>query len=445
MNRTIRTLAFFAVLAAAAPRALPAQVLVIEGGTVHPMSGAPYSGRVVVDKGVIVAAGPDAAVPAGATRIDASGRHVYPGIFDAFSSLGLIEINSVSATDDQAEMGRYNPHLLAATAIHPPSEVIPVTRANGVTHALVAPRAGRDGVITGQASLVNLDGWTVEEMAIDDAVALVINWPAIVTRRFDPATFDFRDTPYNDAREEAQKKENELREWFEAARHYRQAAGAKGSRAETDPKLAALSGYLDRAKPVVVVAQAKRDIEAAVAFCDAMGLRMILAGGAEAWKVKETLAAKGIPVILGRPQSLPREEDDPYDRPFGSAAVLREAGVKVAFASGATTGGEPGGAHSARTLPYEAATAAAFGLSADDAMKAITLWPAEILGVETRLGSIEAGRIANLIVTDGDPLDIRTRVTHLVIAGREVSLDNKHHSLYEKYRSRPHPQAGGTK
>jgi imidazolonepropionase-like amidohydrolase len=445
MNRIIPSVALLAALAVMAPVAARAQALVIDGGTVHPMSGAPYVGRVVVENGVITAAGPAAAVPAGATRIDATGRHVYPGIFDALGTLGLIEINSVSATDDQAEMGRYNPHLLAATAIHPPSEVIPVTRANGVTHAIVAPNAGRDGVIAGQAALVNLDGWTVEEMAIDPAVALVINWPAIVTRRFDNTTFEFKETPFNDAREEAQKKENELREWFEAARHYRQAAGKSGSRAETDPKLAALAGYLDRARPVAVVAQAKRDIEAAIAFCDAMDLKMILVGGTDAWKVKATLATKGIPVILGRPQSLPRDDDDPYHLPFSAAAALHGAGVKVAFASGVASGFEPRGAHSARTLPYEAATAAAFGLPAEDAMKAITLWPAEIFGVEKQLGSIEAGKIANLIVTDGDPLDIRTRVDHVVIAGREVSLENKHHGLYEKYRSRPRPVAGGAK
>ena len=417
-----------------------AQTLVIDGATVHTMAGDPAVARVVVENGIITAVGAGAAVPEGATRIDATGLHVYPGICDALSTLGLIEIDAVSATNDQAEMGMYNPHRNAATAIHPSSEVIPVTRANGVTHAVVAPRAGRDGVIAGQAVLVNLDGWTVEEMAVESPAALVINWPGIVTRRFDPATFEFKETPFNDAKEEAQKKQNELRDWVEAARQYRQATGANRSRAGRDEKLAALAAYVDGAKPVIILANTKRDIEAAIAFAEEMGLRMILAGGSEAWKIKDTLAAKKIPVILGRPQSLPREEDDPYDRPFASASALREAGVRIAFASGTGSGFEPGGPHASRTLPYEAATAAAFGLSEEDAMRALTLWPAEIFGVEKRLGSIESGKIANLIVTDGNPLEIRTNVRHLIIAGREVAMDNKHLSLFEKYRGRPRPR-----
>ena len=422
-----------------------AQTLVIDGGTVHPMSGDPFTGRVVIENGVITAVGADITAPPGAIRIDATGLHVYPGVFDALGTLGLIEINSVSATNDQAEMGMYNPHLGAATAIHPSSEVIPVTRANGITHAIVAPRADRDGVIAGQAALVNLDGWTVEEMTIDASVALVINWPGIVTRRFDSATFSFEDTPYEDAKEEARKKHNELREWMEAARHYRQARAAERSRADTDPKLAALAECLEGGKPVVIQANAKRDIEAAIAFADEFGLRMILAGGAEAWKVKDTLSAKKIPVVLGRTQSLPGEEDDPYHRPFANPAVLRAAGIPICFSSGAGGASGPGGPHSARTLPYEAATAIGFGLSDEDAMRALTLWPAEIFGVAERLGSIATGRIANLIVTDGSPLEITSSVRHLVIAGREVPTDNLHGRLYEKYRSRPaRQQAGGT-
>jgi imidazolonepropionase-like amidohydrolase len=418
-----------------------AETLVVDGATVHTMTGEPFVGRVVMVDGIIVDVGPGATVPAGATRIDAAGLHVYPGICDALSTLGLIEIDAVSATNDQAEMGMYNPHLRAATAIHPSSEVIPVARANGITHAVVAPRAARDGVIAGQAALVNLAGWTVEEMAIDGSVAMVINWPAIVTRRFDFTTFEFKDTPYNDAKEEAQKKQNELRDWVEAARQYRQAMAVERPRAEVDQKLAALARCLDGGVPVIIQADAKRDIEDAIAFAGEYGFRMILAGGRDAWKIKDTLAGKDIPVILSRPQSLPREEDDPYDLPFTSAGVLREAGVRVAFASGAGGGYEPGGPHASRTLPYEAATSAAYGLSPDDAMKAITLWPAEILGVGGRLGSIEKGKIANLIVTDGSPLEIMTTVQHVIIGGREVPTDNMQRDLYEKYRSRPLPQA----
>jgi imidazolonepropionase-like amidohydrolase len=444
IRRFASLLAVMGVLALAGPGF--AQTLVIDGGTVHPMSGAPFAGRVVVQNGIIIAAGADVAIPPDAARIDATGLHVYPGIFDALGTLGLVEINSVSATNDQAEMGMYNPHLTATSAIHPSSEIIPVTRSNGVTHAIVAPRTGREGVIAGQAALVNLDGWTVEEMTIDASVAVLINWPGIVTRRFDSATFSFKETPYNDAKEEAEKKQKELREWVEAARHFKQAQGAKDSRAAMDPKLAALAECLEGRKPVIIQAEAKRDIEAAIAFAAEYGFTMILAGGSEAWKVKDTLAEKRIPVILGRTQSLPREEDDPYFRPFANPSVLHDAGVRIAFSSGGSGdggGSGPGGPHSSRTLPYEAAMATGFGLSEEDAMRALTVWPAEIFGVEKQLGTIAVGRVANLMVTDGNPLEITSNVRHLIIAGREVSTENKHGSLYEKYRSRPHRQPAG--
>lgn len=442
MNRFRTALVTLALLAASAAPAL-AETLVIEGGTVHSMTAAPFVGRVVINNGVIVAVGADAGVPPDATRINAAGLHVYPGLCDAMCTLGLIEVDAVSATNDQAEMGMYNPHLDAATAIHPASDLIPVTRANGITHALVSPRATREGVITGQSALVNLDGWTVEEMAIDPSVAVVINWPGIVTRRFDSTTFTFKETPYEDAKEEATKRQNELREWVAAARHYAQAKGADGSRAGADQKLAALAACLEGRKPVIIQADSKRDIEAAIAFAGENGLTMILAGGAEAWKVKETLAEKKIPVILSRTQSLPRQEDDPYDRPYSNPATLCEAGVRIAFASGAGGGGGGGsGAHSSRTIPYEAAMGTGFGLSQEDAMKALTVWPAEIFGVADRLGTLAAGKIANVIVTDGSPLEITTSVRHVIIAGREISTNNKHESLYQKYSSRPHRHPG---
>jgi len=440
MSRITRLLSLFALLlAATAPAMVRAQALVIDGGTIHTMKGEPFVGRVVIERGVITAVGADAAVPAGATHIDASGLHVYPGLFDAMSTVGLDEIDAVSATNDMSEMGMYNPNLSTASAVHPASEVIPVTRVSGITHALVVPGTEREGVIAGQAAVVNLDGWTEEEMSVNNAAALVIEWPGIVTRRFDFATFTVKETPYNDAKEEAQKKQNELRDWIDAAKHYGAAVKAKGSRADLNPKLAALSQYVDGTRPVIIQADRKADIEAAIAFSEEMGLRMILAGGRDAWKLSDTLAKKKIPVILGRTQSLPNEDDDPYDKPYANPGDLCKAGIKIAFASGAGGGFGPDGPHGARTLPYEAGQAAAFGLSEDDAMKALTLWPAEILGVDAKLGSVETGKIADVIVTDGSPLALTTSVKHLIISGHEVALDNRHLALYDKYRARPMP------
>jgi imidazolonepropionase-like amidohydrolase len=412
-----------------------ADTLVIAGATVHPVSAEPFVGRVVIVDGLIESVGPGAAAPADATIIDASGLHVYPGLCDSFSQLGLLEIGAVSATDDRAEMGMYNPHLRAATAIHPASEVIPVARANGVTHSVVAPRVD-DGVIAGQAALVNLDGWTIEEMAVDVSIAMVIAWPEVETRSFDFSTFSIHETPFNDAQEKAEEQQHELEDWLDAARHYAQAAASSDNRAERSLELEALAEILDEGKRVVILADAKRDIEAAVAFAEAQGLRMILGGGREAWKVKDLLAEKAIPVVLGLTQSLPRQEDDPYDRPFRNAGELAEAGVLIAFSSGAGGGFGPGGPHLSRTTPYESGMAAAYGLDREDALKALTLYPAQIFGVEDRLGSIEAGKIANLIVTDGSPLEITTQVLHLIIAGREVSTANRHQRLYDHHSSR---------
>ncbi len=436
MQPRLRALGRLAAAVLFAATASFADGLAIEGGTIHPIAGAPYVGTVVIDDGVIAAAGAAVTAPAGAERIDATGLHVWPGMMDALSQVGLVEINAISATVDQSEMGAYNPHLAATTAVHPASEVIPVTRANGITHVLVAPEAETGTVIPGRAAIVHLDGWTVEEMAAGPATTLVIAWPAIATRRFDLATFSLVETPFAEAKETAEKAQNELRDWLDAARHYAQATAGERSRAERDLRLEALARSIEDGRKVVVIAQSRRDIEAAIAFAEEQGIDMVLAGGRDAWQVKERLAASSIPVILGMTQSLPREEDDPYDRPYVTPGELVEAGVKIAFGSGAGGGFGPGGPHAARSIPWEAATAVPYGLSADDALKALTLWPAEMLGAADRLGSIEPGKVANLLVTEGSPLEITFQLRHLIIGGRVVSTTNRHSSLYETYRAR---------
>ncbi len=432
-----RHAAFFLLAAMLGAPALDAEPLVLTGGTVHTLAGEPFAGGVMIAEGVIVAAAPGVEPPTGAEVIDVTGLHVYPGLFDAFSTHGLVEISAIAATVDVSELGAYNPQLAASAAIHPASEVIPVSRANGITHALVAPAAGREGVIAGQAALVHLAGWTVEEMAIEPSIAMIVAWPAIRTSSFDFTTFSRRTTPFNEAKEQAEAAQGELRAWLEAARHYAQAAAAGSQRLERDLKLEALARVVGGSQPAIVIADTERDIEAALDFAEEEGLEIVLAGAREAWKVKERLAEKAVPVILGRVQSLPPEDDDPYDRPFRTAAELRAAGVKIAFGSAAGGGFGPSGPHSARNLPYESATAAAFGLPRDEALLALTRYPAEILGLGDRLGTLEPGKIANLIVTDGDPLEITTRVVHLIIDGRVVSTDNRHRQLYERYRARP--------
>lgn len=416
-------------------RAQEASAYALTGGRIHTLAGETIErGTVVIRDGLVEAVGADVRAPDDARRIDVSGLHVYPGMFDAITRLGLTEIGAVDVTNDMQELGRYNPHLTAATAVHPASEHIPVTRANGITHALSAPSGG---VVSGRASLIHLDGWTVEEMLGVEAAAMVISFPTIQTREFNFQTFEVEERPFEEAREAFEEEVAELDEWMEAASHYAHARAEGGDRVARDLRLEALARVVSGEMPAVIQADSERDIRNAIDFAERHGIRMILSGsgggfsggGQEAWKVADLLAEKEIPVILAPTQRTPDTRDAPYDEPYAAPGKLHEAGVRFAFATSSSS--------SARTLPYEAGMAVPYGLPREEALKAITLYPAQIFGVDDRLGSIEAGKIANLFVTDGDPLEITTRVEHLFIQGRPTSTDNKHRQLYERYRARP--------
>jgi imidazolonepropionase-like amidohydrolase len=419
------------------PRIDPAPAYVIRGATVHTLAGETIeNGVVVLRDGRIAEVGTGLANPAGAAVIDATGLHVYPGMIDAFSRLGLTEVGSVPATEDATDLGNWNPHLTAYSAIYPASEHIPVARANGVTHAISAPgggggfRGGGAGGIPGQAALVNLDGYTVEEMAIEPSAGMVIQWPTIRTRSVDFTTFQTTERPFTEAKKEYDEQVAELESWFEAAQHYRQAVErGDPSKFDRDLQLEQLARILGGELPAIVVANDKRGIESAIEFAERFDLRIILAGARDGREVKELLAEKGIPVILGPSQALPENDDDPYYLPFSLAGELYEAGVKIAFATFNSS--------DSRTLPYEAANTVPFGLPCEEALKAVTVNAAEILGVGDRLGTVEAGKMANLIVTDGDPLEIQTQVGYVFIRGIPVDTNNRHRALWERYRARP--------
>jgi imidazolonepropionase-like amidohydrolase len=410
----------------------------IEGAKVYTLAGAPIeNGTVVIENGKITAVGQDVKVPASAKVIDAKGLQVYPGMFDPVTRIGLNEVGAVSATVDITELGDANPDVVAATAVNPASAHIDVTRASGVTHAVSVPGSGGSGffgggsgLIGGQASAIHLSGWTIDEMLIRRSVAMAVQWPSIDTRSFDFSTFSFKERPYSEVKQEYDKQVNELTDWFERARHYAQAQ-EKGSpeRFERDLKLEAMVPVIEGKLPVLVVASEARDIRNAVEFCTKQNVKMILADGAEAWKVKDLLKQKNIPVILGPTERLPLREDDPYDKPFTEPAELNAAGILIAFSSFDTA--------FSRRLPFQAGTAVAYGLPHDEALKAVTVNAAKMLGLDGNLGTIEPGKTANLIVTNGDPLEIRTELRYLFIKGQLTSTENKHHQLYEEYRKRP--------
>jgi imidazolonepropionase-like amidohydrolase len=370
----------------------------IRNATIYPVTSAPIAnGTIVFDKGLITAVGANVTIPAGATVIDGTGLSVYPGLIDSGAQVGLTEISSVAGSVDTAELGDINANARAEVALNPHSNVIPVTRVNGVTSAVVEPEGG---VISGSSALVQLAGWTPAEMTLKAPLAMHIHFPRLRTSGFD-------DQPQDEEAEKEAKKNytkaiDKLRDTFRDAEAYARAAAARKSdttvkRFDRDLVLEALVPVIDGREPVVMHANLERDIRAALKFADEFKLlKVILADAEDVARVIPDLKKRNIPVILGPILSLPTHEDDPYDLLFTNAKALYDAGVPFAI--------QTGDAHNARNLPYHAAACAAFGLPKDAALKAITINPAQIFGVADRVGSLEVGKLANVIVTDGDPL-----------------------------------------
>ena len=444
MKSLQRTLRFVTIVAAISTVSLgafaqsqPPSVVALTHAKVFTLAGSPIEdGTVVIRDGKIAAVGASVEVPAGAQVIDAKGLQIYPGLFDPITQMGLSEISAVNATVDTTETGPYNPDVVAATAVSPSSEHIGVTRASGITEVLAVPDSGgfdsggSRGLIGGQASAIHLAGWTIDEMTIKKSVAMVISWPQMETRSFDFATFSIKNKPFSEAKQDYEKQVNELADYLDRARHYAQAMGHGGpADYQRDLKLEALAPAVRGQLPVLIFADRSRDIRNAVEFCDKQKLKMILAGGEQAYRVKDLLRSKGIPVILRPTLTLPPEEDDAYDRLLSQPAELAAAGVKIAFGSFDNS--------FARRLGQQAANAVAYGLPYDEALKAVTVYPAEIFGISDQVGTLETGKLANIIVTNGDPLELTTEVKYLFIKGQSTSLDNRHLRLYEKYLNRP--------
>ncbi len=405
----------------------------ITGGTVHTVSdGDIIGGTVLFDEGKIVAVGTRVALPDDCRVIDASDKHVYPGIIALNTALGLTEIGAVRATNDINETGEINPNVRVEVAWNPDSELIPVARSNGILTALSAPGGG---LVSGRAALMRLDGWTWEEMLLKSGAALVVNWPR---RRSGSNRIPI--AKEKERSEKRRKRLDELDRLFDDAAAYAHAEEA-AKRGEAKPprydaRLASLRDVIDAATPVLIGAQEAEDIRDAVAWSAARGLRPIIVGGARADKVASLLAERHIPVILTDVNSLswsiPYGRHSGYDDPFTLPARLHEAGVLFAIAGG---GGSWGSAI-ARNIPYAAAKAAAYGLDREEALRAITLYPAEIFGVADRIGSLRPGLRATLFISDGDILEITSRVESAFIDGREIDLDDHQKELYRKYRTK---------
>jgi imidazolonepropionase-like amidohydrolase len=407
------------------PRPVEPGPVVITGATIHPVSRAPIAdGRIRFEAGKITAVGGAEVPTAGARVIEARGQHVYPGLINANTVVGLVEVSAARATVDTAEVGPVNPNARAAIALNPDSEMIPVTRANGVLVALAVPQPGATGVVTGQSALVGLDGWTWEELTIKTPVGMHIHWPSLLVPEFLPAPL------IEQVRKAQRDKRDALAAAMRDAKAWREAARG-GTVRQPDLRWQAMQPMLDGSLPVYIHADDLESIQSALAFAAEHGLRMVLVGGLEAWRLAPLLAARRVPVIVGGVHRLPLRRSDPFDAVFANASRLAQAGVPFAIATQTDDF-----TWNARNLPYHAATAAAYGLDRALALRAITLSAAEILGVADRLGSLEVGKDATLFVTTGDPLDIRTDPTMAFIGGREVDLRSRHTMLNEKYLRR---------
>jgi len=399
------------------PGASQTAPIALIGGTVHPVSSASFEdGVVVFDKGRIIAVGKanDVAIPDDAVCIEIEGQHVYPGLFEAHSHLGLVEIAAVRATRDSRETGSFNPNVRAHVSVNPDSELIPVTRSNGVLLALTSPQGG---VISGQAAVMQLDGWTYEDMTLKPDAGLVVYWPGVPDG-------------LKSEKEIKTDRVQEIRDLFASARAYRKARQADDTQ-RTDLKLEAMLPVIDGKLPMLVWADGLSTIQSAVAFAVEQNVRIIILGGYDADLCAELLNEHSVPVIVSAVYRLPRRRDAAFDEAYTLPERLRKSRVKFCISGTAASRSS-----NARNLPYHAGTAVAYGLPHDEALKAITLYPAEILGVADRVGSLQPGKDATLMVTTGDPLETISNVVSAWIQGRGVDLDSRHKRLYRKYREK---------
>jgi imidazolonepropionase-like amidohydrolase len=364
-------------------------------------------------------------VPAGALVVDAAGSDVYPGFINARTQMGLNEPGP-RGFEDVNEMLDYNPQLRTRVAYHAESDAIPVARANGITTVGVMPGGG---IFGGEVAVMDLDGWTWEEATLKANAGITFNFPLIGGgggrgggRGGIQAAGDRN---YDDMKRERDRKLDELAQLFDQVRAYAKAGPDK----TVDWTLDALVPVVERRLPLVTTVNRAQDIRDAVAFADRVKVNLVISGGTEANVVAALLKEKNIPVILGNILSVPVNEDAFHAETYQLAGELSQAGVKVAFSTGDSA--------YVRIVPYHAAMSVAWGMNRDEALKALTIDAAQILGVADRVGSLDVGKDANLFISKGDPLEVRTSITHVFINGKDVGVDSKQEALYRRYLARP--------
>ncbi len=400
------------------PAPEPEGPVLIEHVALYPVSRAPIArGWLRFEAGKITALGEGDAPAGEALRIDGQGLALYPGFVSAHTTLGLAEIGAVRATLDIAEVGAVNPNARAESAINPDSELIPVARSGGVLYALSVPQPGELGVLVGTSALIRLEGWTTAEMLVRAPVAMHLFWPSGELPPWLPEPIR------RQAEERARERRRALDDAFAAARRY----AALAPPPARDLRWEAMRPVLDGELPLFIHADERADLVAALDFAEREGLRIVLVGAQDAGYLLERLREQRVAVVVNGTHWLPRRRGDAVSTSFELPRLLHEAGIRFAIASSGRD------STNERNLPFDAATAVAWGLPREEALRAITLYPAEILGVADRLGSLDPGKEASLILVEGDPLDVRSTIRAAWIAGRPVQLDDRHRRFYEKY------------
>lgn len=390
--------------------------------TIETVSKGQVQGTLLIRNGKIADIGPSVNIPDDAEQIDCEGLTIYPGMIDGGTTVGLAEVGSIDLTQDANEIGEVTPHVKALTAVNPNSVIVPVTRTNGVTTVISHPTGG---LFPGTACLINLHGYTPNQMYAGFE-AIRVNFPSSRRRGRRDRRSD------EDRKKDLEKSLKKLNEVWEKAELYAKIEDAyKKGEADApayNPEMAALAAAVRGDIKLMIEVDASNDIESAISWVKEKELDVIFTGVAEGWRVADKLAEAKIPVVTGPMLSTPNRESDRYDRPYANAGIMSKAGVKVAIRTNES--------ENARNLPFNAGFAAAYGMGKEEALKAVTLNPAEMFGVSEQLGSLEKGKNATLFVSTGDPFEPASQIKYLFIDGYMVPLDSRHIRLYNEFLER---------